>query len=118
MTCASFLFFTKSNVAVYKRIKEYLESLVDWLFKWSLKMNVTKCFYTIFSMGGKNGIIFNFQMNGKSIQYTPNPTFLGITFDEKLTFKVLVQNLRSRTLKIKPPLLIITDSLWGLLIFY
>ena len=96
--CCIFI-FTKSTVAVQKRMREYLESLVDWLFKWRLKMNVTKCCYTIFSRGGRNGIQFDLQMNGKSIPYTPNPTFLGITFDERITFKVYVENSRIRALK-------------------
>ena len=54
---------------------------------------------SIFSRGGRNGIKFHLQMNGKSILYTPNPTFLGITFDERITFKAHVENLRIRALK-------------------
>ena len=38
-------------------------------------------------------------MNNKSISYTSNPTFLGITFDERLTFKVHVENIRTSALK-------------------
>ena len=111
--CCIFI-FTKSTVAVQKRMREYLESLVDWLFKWRLKMNVTKCCYTIFSRGGRNGINFDLQMNGKSIPYTPNPTFLGITFDERLTFKAHVENLRIRALKRLNIIKIFSHKSWHL----
>ena len=111
--CCIFI-FKNSTVAVQKRMREYLESLVDWLFKWRLKMNVTKCCYTIFSRGGRNGIKFDLQMNGKSIPYTPNPTFLGITFDERLTFKVHVENLRVRALKRLNIIKIFSHKSWHL----
>ena len=111
--CCIFI-FTKSTVAVQKRMREYLESLVDWLFKWRLKMNVTKCCYTIFSRGGRNGINFDLQMNGKSIPYAPNPTFLGITFDVRLTFKAHVENLRIRALKRLNIIKIFSHKSWHL----
>ena len=62
-------------------------------------MNVSKCCYTIFSRGGRNGIHFDLQMNDRSIPYNPNPTFLGIKFDEELSFMAHVENLRVRALK-------------------
>ena len=55
MICGVFIIFTKATVAVNKRTKEYLKSLIGCLFKWRLNMNVTKCCYTIFLRGGRNG---------------------------------------------------------------
>ena len=54
------------------------------------------------------------QMNGKSIPYTPNPTFLGITFDERLTFKVHFENLRIRALKRLNIIKIFSHKSWHL----
>ena len=43
------IFFFKKTGQVKGEINKYLQSLVEWLFKWRLKMNATKCCYTIFS---------------------------------------------------------------------
>ena len=63
-------------------MKAYLENLVSWLFKWHLKMNASKCSYTIFSLAGRGNVKLDLRLNGESIPYNPNPVFLGITFDE------------------------------------
>ena len=80
-------------------MKAYLQSLVDWLFKWRLKMNASKCCYTIFSNGGREGIDFDLSLNNELIPYNPNPVFLGITFDEHLCFNTHFANLRARALR-------------------
>ncbi len=77
------IFFFKRPGRVRRRIKEYLDSLVDWLFKWRLKMNAKKCCYTIFSVGGRDSTVFDLRLNGDQIPYSQRPVFLGITFDEK-----------------------------------
>ena len=65
-------------------MKAYLESLVDWLLKWRLKMNASKCCYTIFSQYGRGNLELNLQLNGEPIPYNPNQVFLGITFDQTI----------------------------------
>ena len=50
-------------------------------------MNAKKCLYIIFTKGTRKGLEFDFQLNGESILYNPNPIFLGITFDERVCFK-------------------------------
>ena len=37
------IFFFKKLSRVRRRIKGYLDNLVEWLFKWRLKMNAKKC---------------------------------------------------------------------------
>ena len=80
-------------------IDSYLENLVDWLFKWRLKMNAKKCCYTIYSAGKGDNLEHDLRLNGELIPYNPNPVFLGITFDERLTFNTHFESLRSRALK-------------------
>jgi len=48
----SSIFIFKKPGHIKHRIKAYLESLVDWWFKWRLKMNAKKCCFTIYSQGG------------------------------------------------------------------
>ena len=80
-------------------IDSYLENLVDWLFKWRLKMNAKKCCYTIYSAGKGDNLEHDLRLNGELIPYNPNPVFLGITFDERLTFNTHFESLRSKALK-------------------
>ena len=93
------IFFFKRPSRTRQKIKEYLDSLVDWLFKWRLKMNVKKCCYTIFSKGSRDSSVFEFYLGGSQIPYNPSPIFLGITFDEKMCFNNHFLNLRARALK-------------------
>ena len=95
----SSIFIFKKPGHIRHKIKAYLESLVDWLFKWRLKMNAKKCCFTIYSQGGGNGLDFDLRLNEESIPYNPNPVFLGITFDEYLCFNSHFENLRIRALK-------------------
>ena len=46
------LFIFKMPGHIKNIIKSYLESLVSWLYKWRLKMNASKCCFTIFSKSG------------------------------------------------------------------
>ena len=95
----STIFIFKKPGRIRRLINSYLESLVEWLFKWRLKMNASKCSYTIFSKGKKHGSSIVLRLNGDSIPYNSNPVFLGIVFDEHLNFKVHFENLRTRALK-------------------
>ena len=108
----SSIFFFKKPGKTKHKIKEYLESLVEWLFKWRLKMNAKKCSYIIFSNGSRKGLEFDLQLNGVSIPYNPNPVFLGITFDEQVCFNTHFNILRTRALKRLNIIKIFSHSSW------
>ena len=99
--------FSKDTKTLEKTINLYLETLVKWLHKWRLKMNVSKCCYVIFSKSGNRSnklrgvesIRLKLNMNGENIPYNPNPKFLGVTFDESLSFNCHIETLRCRALK-------------------
>ena len=111
--CALFI-FKKKSVKLENRIRAYLQSLVDWLFKWRLKMNASKCCFTIFSNGGREGIDFDLFLNNELIPYNPNPVFLGITFDERLCFNTHFANLRVRALRRLNIIKIFSHKSWHL----
>jgi hypothetical protein len=95
---SSLFIFKKGTRKVVARIKTYIESLVAWLYKWRLKMNAKKCCYTVFSRG-KHGMRLDIRIKGDPIPYNSNPVFLGVTFDERLSFNTHYANLRARALK-------------------
>ena len=100
---------------IAKKVNRYLESLVAWLFKWRLKMNASKCCYTIFSGGGnKSQVKFNLKLSDGIIPYSSNPIFLGITFDEHLCFKSHTDGLRQRAIKRLNIIKIFSHKSWKL----
>jgi len=100
---------------VNNRIKIYLESLVSWIFKWRLKMNASKCCYTIFSSSGnRSKIKFVCKLKDGLIPYNPNPLFLGITLDEYLNFKSHTDNLRQKAIKRLNIIKIFSHKSWKL----
>ena len=94
----SIFFFNKTGKIIHI-IQRYLKDLMEWLFTWRMKMNASKCCYTIFSGNGRGDISFDLRLWGEPIPYNANPVFLGVTFDEYLCFNTHFQNLRIRALK-------------------
>ena len=100
---------------VENSIKRYLEMLVIWLFKWRLKMNASKCCYTIFSnVGTREKVGFILSLSDGTIPYNPNPIFLGVTFDEHLTFKNHIGTLMLRAFKRLNIIKILCHRSWSL----
>ena len=109
------IFFYKKKGSITGKIKTYLKSLVDWLFKWRLKMNASKCCYTIFSrVGSRNKDKFEINLKDGKIPYNPNPVFLGITFDEFLNFKNHTELLERRARKRLNIIKIFSHKSWHL----
>jgi len=78
-------------------------------------MNADKCCHTVFSgNGNKNQIFFNLNIKNGLIPYNPEPTFLGIIFDEFLCFKDQVVMLRGRALKRLKIIKIFSNRSWQL----
>ena len=109
-------FFIFKNIGhVRCKINTYLIKLTEWLYKWRLRMNANKCCYTIFSKNGnKNKIGFGLRLRDGLIPYNSKPLFLGITFDEFLSFKEHFNNLRTRSLKRLNIIKILKHKSWRL----
>ena len=67
---SSIFFFNKPN-KIIRLMKAYFASLVEWLFKWRLKMNASNCCYTIFSRGGRGNLELDLRLNGEPIPCNP-----------------------------------------------
>ena len=69
------LFFFNKTGKIFHIIQRYLKNLMVWLFTWRLKMNASKCCYTIFSGNGRGDISFDLRLWGEPIPYNANPVF-------------------------------------------
>ena len=87
--------FTKPG-QIQALIKSYLIKIEIWLSNWRLSMSANKCSYIIFSNSNKYELGFKLLLFNKEIPYEKNPRFLGITFDERLTFKQHIENIKTK----------------------
>ena len=51
-----------------------------------MKVNATKTTYTVFSLSNKEQTV-NLKLEGQNLNQDKCPTYLGITFDARLTWK-------------------------------
>lgn len=79
------LFFFNKESRIRPQILKFIKELESWLVKWKMKISTNKCSYIIFSKGGASNITL--PLMGSNIPRTSFTTFLGITLDEKLTFR-------------------------------
>jgi hypothetical protein len=76
-------------------------------------MSAQKCCYTTFVKGGECNK-FVLKLFDETIPYEKKPRFLGVSFDERLTFENQVENVRNKCLKRLNILKIISHRSWRL----
>ena len=77
------------------RMQQALEVLESWTKKWSVKVNSTKTTYTVFSLSPKEQKV-TLRLGNQTLNAEDNPTYLGVTFDKRLTWKQHTQRTESR----------------------
>ena len=108
------MFIFNKRGQIEQTINKYLVSIEKWLIKWKLKMSASKCNYTIFHSGPTRPVSLNLNLFGSKIPFEENPTFLGITFDERLTFKNHVKNVKTKVQNRLNIIRIISSNFWKL----
>ena len=68
------------------RLQETMDNLAKWTDQWAMSINAQKTTYTIFSMSTKPQKIL-LTINGQILPKDETPTYLGVTFDPRLTWK-------------------------------
>ena len=94
------------------RIQEALNTLNRWTKHWLVKINSKKTTYTIFSLSPKEQSV-NLYIDEQKINEDKTPTYLGITFDKRLTWK---QQIEKAELKAKTRLSLmrrLAGTSWG-----
>ena len=96
------------------RIQEALNILDSWTKKWLVKINSSKTTYTVFSLSTKEQKkSITLQLNGTTLNKEDYQTYLGVTFDPKLTWKQQTEKTEKRA-KVQLNLMRkIAGSTWG-----
>lgn len=92
-----FTFFSDKNLnRIQIVLQHYLDSLELWLSKWRLKVAPHKCSYNIYSKSNSSKKTLNLKISGKKISKDPNPRYLGILLDSKLSFDTHIKALKDK----------------------
>ena len=74
-----------------------LSKLVKWSSKWRLPLNALKCKTFFFSLDPyQSHVQPSLYILNTLFKFNPHPTFLGVTFDRTLSFKLRVLSLRKK----------------------
>ena len=68
------------------RMREALSKLENWTKQWAVSLNAKKTTYTIFSLSPKEQRA-ELEINGHPLPQDMAPTYLGVTYDPRLTWK-------------------------------
>ena len=87
------IWYTGGSKREIKRIiQKAIDVIIEFCKKWGLTINKEKTCYTTFTSAGlrqnyTKKYSFNLKIADQNIQLEPNPTFLGVTLDQKINFK-------------------------------
>ncbi|XP_043226976.1 uncharacterized protein LOC122384061 [Amphibalanus amphitrite] len=93
-----------------------LDTVASWARDWKVQASASKCCFTTFTLdpkecGGK--VVPTLKFSGEPLRYDPNPTFLGITFDDQLTFSSHISSLKDRMAKRRQCLQALAGKTYG-----
>ena len=77
------------------RMQQALNTLEGWMNWWLVKINSRKTTYTIFSLSTKEQKA-TLHINGQTLLAEGNPTYLGVAFDKRLTWKQQTEKAEAR----------------------
>jgi hypothetical protein len=99
---------------IVKELNSYLATLNDWFKGRNLFISPSKSSATVFSTFSNDcGIVLQIEVDGQIVPTVKKPTFLGVCFDNLLSFRQHAANLKSKLQAKNNVLLALTGSTWG-----
>ena len=77
------------------RMQETLRKIEEWTAKWLVTLNAKKTTYTIFSLSTRE-LRANLKVQGHILPQDKTPTYLGVTFDSRMTWKSHIEKCTTR----------------------
>lgn len=102
----------ESLAIAQKRLQTTLDRLGQWSEEWRMRVNAEKTTCTIFSLSTKSQAI-NLRINDKKLREEQNPTYLGVTFDQRLTWKQQTDKVQEKGLHRTAILKKLAGTDWG-----
>ena len=93
------------------RLHQALNTLEGWTNQWLVRINPRKTTYTIFSLSTKEQKA-TLHINGQTLLAEDNLTYLGVTFDKRLTWRQQTEKAEARA-KVRLALMKLAGTIWG-----
>ena len=103
----------RSKTFVADHLQPLLTELEEFCTKWRIGINSDKSLCLNFYQHSKNNNSPRLWLKGELLQYKKECKFLGVIFDEKMTFKAHIENIVSRCKKRLNLLKAIRGKDWG-----
>ena len=94
------------------RLQEALDNITKWTEDWMMKMNPDKTTYTTFTLSTKKQPI-RLYIEGNQLKENETPTYLGVTFDKRLTWKPQAQKCQEKGVQRTRLLRRLAGTQWG-----
>ena len=94
-----------------ERMQEALNKIVDWGSRWGFKISIEKTKYVVF--GNKKTECQGLFMYGQAIERVKEFKFLGVHFDERLTWKKHIDSIITKCEKVVNVMRSLSGSTWG-----
>ena len=94
------------------RLQESLNNMNSWTKKWLVRMNPEKTTHTVFTLSTVKQTA-NLYLDGEKLESEENPTYLGVTFDKRLTWKKQVEKSEKKAKSRLSLMKKIAGSSWG-----
>ena len=85
-----------------KELEEDCKWIVKWSNRWRLKLSIVKTEFCVFSLISQildEAREHRITIEGQTIKYNPTPKILGVFLDEKLKFKVHIEQVERKALR-------------------
>ena len=94
------------------RMQAAADAVTTWTKKWNVKVNTDKSattFFTLSKLQKPGGI----KLCGRELQQDNEPTYLGVTFDHKMTWKPHIQKAEAKVIRKLTILRKLSGTTWG-----
>ena len=96
------------------RVQQAVDKISQLSKTWLLTLSIGKCEASLFTIDNMQGNLKpTIKIDGIPISYNENPTFLGVTYDRRLTFSQHVTNVCTKAKKRIMVLKCLSGTDWG-----
>lgn len=95
-----------------KILQRAIDALSSWANKWCISINTDKCSTTLFTLSPKQKAN-TININGTPLKEDKQPTYLGVTFDNKLTWKHQISKAAQKSRRKLAIIRKLSGTTWG-----
>ena len=95
-----------------KVLQRAVDALTAWANRWCVSINTDKCSTTLFTLSPKQKA-GDIKINGEPLREDKQPTYLGVTFDDRLTWKHHINKAATKARRKLAILRKLSGTTWG-----